>query len=74
MTPVANGRRGAGSSPRPARRFYRLDEQRSLALGFAFVDRIVEARGGRLLIASIINEGTSVRFSVPSWTPMEEPA
>jgi len=38
------------------------------------VKHIVQAHGGKLSIASTVNVGTSVRFSVPSWSSLEETA
>ena len=69
----------AAELPRLTERFYRVDKARSrelggTGLGLAIVKHIVQAQGGRLLITSSVKEGTSVRFSVPSWTPIEEPA
>jgi two-component system phosphate regulon sensor histidine kinase PhoR len=65
--------------PRLTERFYRVDKARSrelggTGLGLAIVKHIVQAHGGRLHITSTLNVGTSVRFSVPSWTPPEEQA
>ena len=65
--------------PRLTERFYRVDKARSrelggTGLGLAIVKHIVQAHGGRLHITSTLNVGTSVRFSVPSWTPLEEQA
>lgn len=69
----------ASELPRLTERFYRVDKARSrelggTGLGLAIVKHIVQAHGGRLLITSTVNEGTSVRFSVPSWAPMDGPA
>ncbi len=65
--------------PRLTERFYRVDKARSrelggTGLGLAIVKHIVQAHGGKLSIASTVNVGTSVRFSVPSWSPLEETA
>jgi two-component system phosphate regulon sensor histidine kinase PhoR len=65
--------------PRLTERFYRVDKARSrelggTGLGLAIVKHIVQAHGGKLHIASTVNVGTSVRFSVPSWAPLEEQA
>jgi two-component system phosphate regulon sensor histidine kinase PhoR len=65
--------------PRLTERFYRVDKARSrelggTGLGLAIVKHIVQAHGGKLHIASTVNVGTTVRFSVPSWSPAEEPA
>ena len=65
--------------PRLTERFYRVDKARSrelggTGLGLAIVKHIVQAHGGKLHIASTVNVGTSVRFSVPSWAPLEEHA
>lgn len=63
--------------PRLTERFYRVDKARSrelggTGLGLAIVKHIVQAHGGKLHIASTVNVGTTVRFSVPSWSPTEE--
>ena len=63
----------ADEIPRLTERFYRVDKARSrelggTGLGLAIVKHIVQAMGGRLHIASTVNVGTAVRFSVPSWT------
>jgi two-component system phosphate regulon sensor histidine kinase PhoR len=63
--------------PRLTERFYRVDKARSrelggTGLGLAIVKHIVQAHGGKLSIASTVNVGTSVRFSVPSWSSLEE--
>jgi two-component system, OmpR family, phosphate regulon sensor histidine kinase PhoR len=65
--------------PRLTERFYRVDKARSrelggTGLGLAIVKHIVQAHGGRLDIASTLNVGTTVKFSVPSWVPLEEHA
>ncbi len=65
--------------PRLTERFYRVDKARSrelggTGLGLAIVKHIVQAHGGKLAIASTVNVGTSVRFTVPSWAPLEESA
>jgi two-component system phosphate regulon sensor histidine kinase PhoR len=64
--------------PRLTERFYRVDKARSrelggTGLGLAIVKHIVHAHGGKLLIASTVNVGTTVRFSVPSWAPLDDP-
>ena len=64
--------------PRLTERFYRVDKARSrelggTGLGLAIVKHIVQAHGGKLSIASTVNVGTTVRFTVPSWVPLEEP-
>jgi two-component system phosphate regulon sensor histidine kinase PhoR len=63
----------ADEIPRLTERFYRVDKARSrelggTGLGLAIVKHIVQAMGGKLHIASTVNVGTTVRFSVPSWT------
>ncbi len=63
--------------PRLTERFYRVDKARSrelggTGLGLAIVKHIVQAHGGKLSITSTLNVGTTVRFTVPSWTPLEE--
>lgn len=65
--------------PRLTERFYRVDKARSrelggTGLGLAIVKHIVQAHGGKLHIASTVNVGTTVRFSVPSWSPAEDHA
>jgi len=69
----------ADELPRLTERFYRVDKARSrelggTGLGLAIVKHIVQAHGGRLQITSTLNVGTTVRFTVPSWSPIEEPA
>ncbi len=59
--------------PRLTERFYRVDKARSrelggTGLGLAIVKHIVQALGGKLHITSTLNVGTTVRFSVPSWS------
>jgi two-component system phosphate regulon sensor histidine kinase PhoR len=63
--------------PRLTERFYRVDKARSrelggTGLGLAIVKHIVQAHGGRLHIASTVNVGTVVAFSVPSWVSLDE--
>ena len=65
--------------PRLTERFYRVDKARSrelggTGLGLAIVKHIVQAHGGRLDITSTLNVGTTVKFSIPSWVPLEEQA
>ncbi len=65
--------------PRLTERFYRVDKARSrelggTGLGLAIVKHIVQAHGGRLSIASTVNVGTTVKFTVPCWTSLEESA
>ena len=66
--------RGPGIAPEHlphlTRRFYRTDPGRSRAsggtgLGLAIVKHIVERHGGRLDIASILGEGTTVSVTLP---------
>ena len=69
----------AGELPRLSERFYRVDKARSrelggTGLGLAIVKHIVQAHGGRLEIASTVNVGTTVRFSVPVWSEHREHA
>ncbi len=57
--------------PRLTERFYRVDKARSrelggTGLGLAIVKHIVQAHGGRLEIASTLEHGTTVRFTVPA--------
>ena len=65
--------------PRLTERFYRVDKARSrelggTGLGLAIVKHIVQAHGGKLHIASTVNVGTTVQFSVPSWAPGDDHA
>ena len=65
--------------PRLTERFYRVDKARSrelggTGLGLAIVEAHRASHGGKLSIASTVNVGTTVRFTVPSWVPLEEPA
>jgi two-component system phosphate regulon sensor histidine kinase PhoR len=69
----------ASDLPRLTERFYRVDKARSrelggTGLGLAIVKHIVQAHGGRLEIASTVNVGTTVRFSVPAWRVHREHA
>ena len=69
----------ASELPRLSERFYRVDKARSrelggTGLGLAIVKHIVQAHGGRLEIASTVNVGTTVRFSVPAWSDRSEKA
>jgi two-component system phosphate regulon sensor histidine kinase PhoR len=64
--------------PRLTERFFRVDKARSrelggTGLGLAIVKHIVHAHGGRLHIASEVNVGTRVRFSIPAWDAGERP-
>jgi two-component system phosphate regulon sensor histidine kinase PhoR len=63
----------AADLPRLTERFYRVDKARSrelggTGLGLAIVKHIVQAHGGRLEIQSTPNVGTTVKFSIPSWS------
>ncbi len=65
--------------PRLTERFYRVDKARSrelggTGLGLAIVKHIVQAHGGRLDIRSTLNVGTTVTFSIPTWTRAPEVA
>ena len=67
----------AGDLPRLTERFYRADKVRSrelggTGLGLAIVKHIVQAHGGQLQITSEVNVGTTVRFSVPGWVPVND--
>jgi two-component system phosphate regulon sensor histidine kinase PhoR len=56
--------------PRITERFYRVDRARSrelggTGLGLAIVKHLVKAHGGELAIESQLNQGTTVRFTLP---------
>ncbi len=62
--------------PRLTERFYRVDDARSRSvggtgLGLAIVKHIAERHQGQLSIDSVVNQGTSVSFSLPL---LDEPA
>jgi len=56
--------------PRITERFYRVDRARSrelggTGLGLAIVKHLVKAHGGELNIESQLNQGTTIRFTLP---------
>jgi signal transduction histidine kinase len=64
----------AGDLPRVFSPFFRVDRSRTRAtggvgLGLALSKRIVQAHGGTLDIASQLNAGTTVTFSLPAGGP-----
>ncbi len=65
--------------PRITERFYRVDKTRSremggTGLGLAIVKHLVKAHGGELAIESQLNQGTTVRFTLPIAPPDAEAA
>lgn len=63
--------------PRITERFYRVDRARSrdlggTGLGLAIVKHLVKAHGGELAIESQLNQGTTVRFTLPIAPPDSE--
>ncbi|MBZ0169441.1 Sensor protein yycG [Candidatus Methylomirabilis lanthanidiphila] len=65
--------------PRITERFYRVDRARSrelggTGLGLAIVKHLVKAHGGELIIDSVLNRGTTVRFTLPIAPPDSETA
>jgi signal transduction histidine kinase len=52
-------------------RFYRADKSRTRStggagLGLAIVKQLVEAQGGRVVIESTLEKGTTVTFTMPT--------
>jgi two-component system sensor histidine kinase BaeS len=60
---------GAGIAPdrvdRIFDRFYKSAESRGAGLGLAIAKQLVEAHGGAISAASVLGEGTTVRFTLP---------
>jgi two-component system phosphate regulon sensor histidine kinase PhoR len=64
--------------PRLTERFYRVDvassrDQGGTGLGLAIVKHIVNRHRGRLLIESVLDEGTTVRAILPEFAPAANP-
>ena len=64
---------GAGVAPeqidRIFDRFYKSAESRGAGLGLAIAKQLVEAHGGRIVATSVIGEGTTIRFTLPTEGP-----
>jgi signal transduction histidine kinase len=64
---------GAGIAPdrldRIFDRFYKSPESRGAGLGLAIAKQLVEAHGGEITAASVLGEGTDIRFTLPVEAP-----
>jgi two-component system phosphate regulon sensor histidine kinase PhoR len=64
----------AGELPRLFERFYRVDKARSRALGgtglgLAIVKHLVRSLGGEVHVDSVVNQGSTFRFTLPVQDP-----